>query len=337
MRKLTAALVIISVVAISAGGYGIFLLLSDKSQDTGEVAQIIADHTAVVNYSRIPDQYISAVKKMWVNIPGESHAYAYRDGLEFLALAEPKFAVSAIDSGSPEAYTDQHLRSCGSVRNEWDNWDDGISEAGFWTTAEGVTRVKNHINYSETHDLHITALGFGWCWDMVWGNDESPDIDPVNGCHWYGTTDGSSGGWWGLDAGDSTISCLTYCQQVDDYNVYCQSKGFTTKVLFTTGTVDSYTDERGYQGYLKNEYIRTYVKSNRTRVLFDYGDILCYNDAGERATTTWNGQEYPIIHPDNDYNSEYSNNTGHIGAAGALRLAKAQWWLLARLAGWDGK
>ncbi|MBK7733428.1 MAG: Ig-like domain-containing protein [Bacteroidales bacterium] len=28
--------------------------------------------------------------------------------------------------------------------------------------------------------------------------------------------------------------------------------------------------------------------------------------------------------------------TGHISNAGALRLAKAMWWMLARIAGWDG-
>jgi hypothetical protein len=28
---------------------------------------------------------------------------------------------------------------------------------------------------------------------------------------------------------------------------------------------------------------------------------------------------------------------GHIGSDGALRLAKAMWWMLARIAGWDGE
>jgi hypothetical protein len=27
----------------------------------------------------------------------------------------------------------------------------------------------------------------------------------------------------------------------------------------------------------------------------------------------------------------------HIGTNGAIKLAKAMWWLLARMAGWDGK
>ncbi len=28
---------------------------------------------------------------------------------------------------------------------------------------------------------------------------------------------------------------------------------------------------------------------------------------------------------------------GHIGEEGSIRLAKAMWWMLARLAGWDGE
>ena len=50
------------------------------------------------------------------------------------------------------------------------------------------------------------------------------------------------------------------------------------------------------------------------------------------------------IHPDNmmDYDNSWniipsSDSDGdHIGEVGALRLAKAMWWLLARIAGWDG-
>ncbi|MGI6306836.1 MAG: Ig-like domain-containing protein [Bacteroidales bacterium] len=32
----------------------------------------------------------------------------------------------------------------------------------------------------------------------------------------------------------------------------------------------------------------------------------------------------------------HSEDGDHIGEVGALRLAKAMWWLLARIAGWDG-
>ena len=43
---------------------------------------IIADHTIVDRYNDIPQYWIDEVKKMWVDIPGESHASGYRNGLE---------------------------------------------------------------------------------------------------------------------------------------------------------------------------------------------------------------------------------------------------------------
>jgi len=45
-----------------------------------------------------------------------------------------------------------------------------------------------------------------------------------------------------------------------------------------------------------------------------------------------------VIHADSlkDLEGNDDSSVGHIGANGALRLAKALWWMLARLAGWDG-
>jgi hypothetical protein len=71
--------------------------------------------------------------------------------------------------------------------------------------------------------------------------------------------------------------------------------------------------------------------------LFDYADILCYDDDGTSKTTSWTDGEggvhvYPVITTIN----AGDGSVGHIGSAGAIRLAKAQWWMLARIAGWDG-
>jgi len=49
------------------------------------------------------------------------------------------------------------------------------------------------------------------------------------------------------------------------------------------------------------------------------------------------------IHPDNqkDYDESFNEiaftdaDEDHIGEVGALRLAKAMWWMLARMAGWE--
>ena len=144
-------------------------------------------------------------------------------------------------------------------------------------------------------------MGFGWCWD-------------------------------------SEINLQSEFQQyinaTKQYVDYCQDEDINTQVFFTTGTVDGGENtfgEIGYDRHLGFELIRDYVETNDL-VLFDYADILCYNDDDELSTTSWDGNVYPKIHPDN-LGGEY---TGHIGMNGAIRLAKAMWWMLARVAGWDG-
>jgi hypothetical protein len=174
---------------------------------------------------------------------------------------------------------------------------------------------------------------------MTWG-DLTPTADPVYGVHWGGETYlGPEGDrFWGLDSGDQALTgnsvCMdTYLAATQSYIDYCTAKGYNTKVFFTTGPVDSFTGEAGYQGYLKHEHIRNYVKADPTRILFDYADILCYDNGSETPTsTTWNGHTYPIITATN----LGSADIGHIGSVGRLRIAKAMWWMLARIAGWNG-
>ena len=45
---------------------------------------IIADHLIVDDYAASPQQYIDEVKKMWINIPGESHSRGYLYALDLL-------------------------------------------------------------------------------------------------------------------------------------------------------------------------------------------------------------------------------------------------------------
>ncbi len=46
--------------------------------------------------------------------------------------------------------------------------------------------------------------------------------------------------------------------------------------------------------------------------------------------------EWSYISSNNTYKFRMHGSIGHISNAGALRLAKAMWWMLARMAGWDG-
>jgi uncharacterized protein YjdB len=310
-----------------------------------QYGQVIADHTVVDKFSQIPQQYIDSIKKMWLVVAGESHSQAYRDGLTALGNAYPKFAVNVTESGTPEAYTASHLRVSRGTWGDYSNssgWIYTYGEEDWWTNATALSRTKAGIAYCNTHNLVIGAIGFGWCWDAVGGYATSV-ADPVYGVHWNGWSEGSPDGErpWGLDAGDydithNTVNMDTYISATQGYIDYCNANGYATKVFFTTGTIDNYDGwgegEVGYQGYLKWEHLRAYVETHPSSFLFDYADILCWNNDGTQTTTTWNDNTYPTGTTANTGTEE----TGHITNTGALRLAKAMWWMLARMAGWNG-
>lgn len=341
---------------VSAAGTAAAAVLSSSRLDQtvqGAAGAIIADHSVVNQYQNIPQSYINQIKKMWINIPGESHSEAYRAGCELLQTQDSRYAVNVVDGGTPEAYTDQHLRISRATWGDVDSasgWQYGYGEEDWYTSATAIQRTKAHLAYCNTHSLAIAAMGFGWCWDMCWTNDPGGTMDAVYKVHWAGSSNGGPDGdqRWGLDAADYALTgnhvCLdTYLDATQQYSDYCAAQSYPTRVLFTTGTVDIYTDENGYQRHLKNERIRSYVRASASRILFDYADILCWNDAGEQNIQNWTdstdvSHAYPMVHDDNmlDMEGNYSDATGHIGERGALRLGKAIWWLLARIAGWDG-
>jgi hypothetical protein len=278
---------------------------------------------------------------MWVTVPGESHSEAYRVGLTLLESAYPAYQVNVTESGTPEPFTDQHLRVSRATWGDYSNssgWIYSYGEEDWYTSATSISRTKAGITYCNTNNLAIAAIGFGWCWDMLFP-PATASADVVYGCHWYGFSEPTAGAW-GLDAGDYALTgnavCMdTYLAATKAYIDYCVANGYSTKVFFTTGPVDNtyYTGETGYQGYVKHEYIRNYVAADPSRILFDYADILCYDDNGTPTTITWNGHTYPAGTATNTYGGAI----GHISSAGAIRLAKAMWWMLARMAGWNGK
>lgn len=314
-----------------------------EDPDPPSAGVIIADHTVVDKFDDIPQFYLNEVKKMWLVVAGESHSVAYRTGLTSLESVFPAYAVNVTESGQPESYTTSHLRASTATWGDVNNasgWIYNYGEEDWWTNATAISRTEAGIAYCNNNNLTISAFGFGWCYDAV-GGGPTNGTDPVYGVHWYGESTGSGAYSWGLDAQDFTltnnpVSMDTYLSVTQGYIDYCTANSIPTKVFFTTGPVDDYAGgiglEARYQGHLKYEHIRNYVKAHPTTILFDYADILCYDDNGTPSTATWNGHSFPVITTTN----LGSVNTGHIGTSGSIRLAKAMWWMLARIAGWDG-
>ena len=251
----------------------IFLILIHVS--LFQYGQIIADHTVVERFDRIPAFYMAEVQKMLLVIPGESHSGGYVGGLQLLEAAYPAYDCYYNIELAPETYTADHLRV---TRYMWGNylsatgWRDSFGEEDWWTNSTGISRVKSSIDYFAANNMAISALGFAWCWDDSNFNGPTASADPVYGVRWWGQSVGSPSGDgpWGLDAADvaqtgNSVSLDTYLAATQQYVDYCKTKGYATKVFFTTGPVDTYyTGEAGYQAYLKHERIRAYVEQTQT-------------------------------------------------------------------------
>jgi len=267
-----------------------------------QYGQIIADHTVVDKYDAIPQYYIDKVKEMWLNIPGESHSRGYFSGLDLLEALDSKYQVNwTVYPGPPETRTSSHLRTgrlaWGDVNNA-SGWIDLHGEEDWWTSSTAINRIKAHIAYCDANNLGLSVLGFGHCYD-----------DGVN--------------------------YADYISATQEYIDYCKANGYNTKVIFTTVPVDDLggLDQWGReQGMIA---IRDYVKSHEGTYLFDYSDILNYDDDGSGPRTIVSYGH--ILHVATELNMLPESALGyHISEVGALRLGKAMWWLLARIAGWDG-
>ena len=311
---------------------------STPVQPTQQSQAIIIDHTSVELFDQIPEDYLAKARALRMMYADASVGFNISEGLN--CLAAPNWAASP--AACRNAYTDQD--------GNWKTFNRADYEAG--RVPEGILFTPDPLKYDRSNWI-FEALPGSW-----------PDITREfinNLAPAY------------LDKADVLSYQFNYFHVADFSDIADPEKGFFTdqpsrydfkdleafitqhpdKTFFYWTT--SLARNTGSQVALDfNNQMRQYALDNDL-ILFDVADIESHTDQGLPCYDSRDSVEYCSRRADGstikcenepddglelpaicqDYTSE--PDAGHLGSvsAGAIRLAKAYWVLMARIAGWQ--
>jgi hypothetical protein len=295
---------------------------------------IIADHTACTLYTQIPAVWLAKVKSMTFWYTGESHSYQIKGGrddegimggMELLEAENSLYAVEVQDKPSEflESGVLRLIRGNYTDSNQFSN--SPMGEEFFWSSQKVRDLVKHAV---ETNPIDVAC--WCWCWDIgynrlfQWDANKKAYVDIIP----------DPDGRWQPEHMQIYLDAFT------EFNA---NPNASTIFIYQTAVTDNPIGENAYRTQLLNDQIRAWVKA-KGAVLFDWADIETHSPDGTvHNLATWTdttgifgtaGSPYTFEVRHSAWNKE---ELGHAARALAVQKAKAMWWLLARLAGWDGK
>lgn len=309
------------------------------------------DHNSIDDFDRIPEQYLRAASSIPMVFSDRSVGQNINEGLDCLAAGPANIPNNAYDAPNScrrdyddstsapwdtTSYTQADYQS-GRVpeRLRFDP-DPILYNRSNWKfefrTGEWEELLENFVTNIVPAYVNTTAvLSFQYSYLNIGIGETIADPDRGFFVDLPSNYYGSNRTRW--DISDMEALEAQYPSKVFIY--------WTTSLARSIGTVE---------GMNFNNQMRQYVADNG-KILFDVADILSHDDKGQPCYDNRDGVQYCTPsgncenHPNDGQNLPaicqlYTTETdgGHLGSvsAGKIRVAKAFWVLMARIAGWDG-